>query len=274
MSTIAYESRENVIHDAFAAPVPLAEEEEFPHGWRRITETLPDGSVRYHDIPLTPEDFLNPQPGDQMPQSPEHAKELMELYCKLVRHFAGNPRVEVLSDVKMRWGTPGLKEPFPDIAIIPDIRDREKIGSSFDVVEQGTRPCLIIEIMSPNYSGDDTHKVDIYEKAGVHEYLILNHHPEDKSIPFELTGYHMVRGRYRPMVPDRNGRLSSKTTGIWFSLGEGGREMVLTNADTGEQLLPNVEEYYAHLEAVARADRAEAEIRRLRAELARLHCKE
>ncbi len=135
MSTIAYETLENSVADTRSAPdhiwnIPSAED-EFPHGWRRITDTLPDGSIRYYDIPLTPEDFLDPEPGDQMPQSPEHAKEVRQMCGKIEIHYIDNPNVTVLSDVKMRWGIPGLKEPFPDLAVIPDIKRQGKYRKQF-----------------------------------------------------------------------------------------------------------------------------------------------
>ncbi len=262
MTVILSKPCDSLIVDAYsppapALPVPSFEEDEFPHGWRRITKTLPDGSVRYHDIPLTPEDFLNPEYGDQMPQGREHAKEAIDIYDKINKHYHDNPCVDVLFDTKIRWGIPGLKEPFPDIAVIPDVTDAEIIEGSFDVVSHGTRPCLIIEIMSPNYKGDDTDKVEIYEQAGVSEYIILNHHPEDKSLPFELTGYRLVRGEYRDIIPDPEERLLSETTGIRFGLGTGGRELILTDAVTGKELLSSKEGHKAQLEAENRAEQAE-----------------
>ncbi len=289
MTAILSKPRDSFITDAHSPPVPVLsfEEDEFPHGWRRITETLPDGSVRYRDIPLGPEDFLNPEFGDQMPQGFEHARQTVDIYSKLKKHYHSSPNVGVLFDTKIRWGIPGLKEPFPDIAVVPDIGDMEIIEGSFDVVKHGTSPCLIIEIMSPNYAGDDTDKVEIYEQAGIREYIILDHHPEDRSLSFELTGYRLVKGEYRDIIPGSNGMLLSETTGIRFGLGAGGRTLVLTDAVTGEELLSDEEEYQARLEAekarlkaesraeaeAARADQTEAELRRLRAELARLRGK-
>jgi Uma2 family endonuclease len=236
----------------------LSDEDEFPHGWRRITEILSDGTVRYHDIPLSPEDFLNPEEGDQMPQGPEHAKEAVDIYNKLRKHYHNSPHTAVLFDTKMRWGIPDLKEPFPDITVIHDVRDKENITGSFDVIKEGTRPALIVEIMSPGYPGDDTAKVDIYEQAGVQEYIILNPQAKKKHLPFELTGYRLIGGKYRDMPRDLEGRLVSRTTGIRFGLGESGRELILTDALTGKELLSDEEEYLSRLDAEARAETAEA----------------
>jgi len=138
----------------------------------------------------------------------------------------------------------------------------ESISENFDVVKQGTRPCLIIEIMSPNYPGDDTAKVRIYERAGVREYIILNPHAEDMSLPFELTGYRLVRGKYRKIIPDPDGCFLSRSTGVRFGLGPDGREVIMTNAVTGEKLLSNKEEYDARHAAEVRAEQ-EAKARQI-----------
>ncbi len=137
MSAILSKPRDSLAADAHYPPVPVPsfEEDEFPHGWRRITETLPDGSVRYHDIPLSPEDFLNPEYGDQMPQGFEHSIQAVDIYNKLRKHYHGSPGVKVLFDTKIRWGIPDLKEPFPDIAVIPDVGDMEIIEGEFFTVK-------------------------------------------------------------------------------------------------------------------------------------------
>jgi Uma2 family endonuclease len=268
--------RDDMIRESFLSDIP-SEEEEFPYGWRRIAEIASGGSVRYHDIPLKPEDFLNPQEGDQMPQGPEHGRIAADIYIKIQKYYRNSPDTAVLFDVKMRWGIPGLKEPFPDICVIPGVRETDIAGASFDVKLYGTRPCLIVEVVSPRYIGDDTAKVDIYEQAGVQEYIIVNPHTENTNLPFELTGYRLVRGRYREIAPDSQGCLLSETTGLLFGSDQNRREIVVTGSVSGEILLSNKEEIIARENAealakqeAARAEQAEAELRRLKAEFARL----
>ena len=157
------------------------ENEEFPHGWRRVKEVGLNGKTIYRDIPLSPEDFLDPQEGDQMPQGPKHFDLAKELCDKLEKHFDDRPDIVVLGDTKMLWRIPGLQEPFPDISVIPNIQDKKAIKTSFDCQKYNTRPCLIIEIMSPGYPGDDTKKVTIYQRAGVDEYIIINQHVKNEK---------------------------------------------------------------------------------------------
>ena len=65
----------------------------------------------------------------------------------------------------MLWGILSLAEPAHDLAIVPNLRSKYAYHPSFDVAKEQTRPCLIVEVVSPNYPGDDTAKVDIYARA-------------------------------------------------------------------------------------------------------------
>lgn len=92
----------------------------------------------------------------------------------------------IMSDFKMLWGIPGLSEPAPDLAVIPNVTTKEVYHSSFNVMAEGTRPCLVVEVVSPKYAGDETTKVDVYEQAGIQEYIIYDPCFEDEDEPAEL----------------------------------------------------------------------------------------
>jgi Uma2 family endonuclease len=248
---------------------PLAVDDPFYYGSRRITETLPDGKTIYRDIPLTQADFLNPQEGDQMVQSDRHFALVKSLHERFHKRYLYDATVGVFSDVKMLWGIDDLAEPAPDLAVVPNLRSKDEYHSSFDVRKEGTRPCLIVEVVSPRYPGDETDKVAIYAQAGVREYIILNPHFETHNLPFTLQGYRLVDGHYQPMQPDAQGRLFSETTDVRFAISGSGYSLILTDAATGEQLLNDEEEYEARLVAEARAFAAEAEVARLKALLAK-----
>ena len=121
----------------------------FRYGWRWQTVRLPNGKVTEQQIPLTAEDLLDPQLGDEVPQSDAHDDFLHWLKDLLRRHYRSREDVKVAGDIKILWGIPGLKDPSPDIAIIPGIRRKFDMDrTSFDVTEEGVRPCLIIEVVS------------------------------------------------------------------------------------------------------------------------------
>ena len=234
------------------------DEDEFPYGWRYVTETLPNGEETYHQIPLTVEDILDPQLGDVMPQNSKHYRTNVDLSKIFDLHYLNDPTMGVFGDLKMMWRIPGLQEPAPDVAIIPNIENKKASRSSFDVVEEGTRPCLVIEIISPNYPGDDTQKVKIYEKAGVEEYILINPHSDAEQPYYELWGYRRGKGgKYRPIKLDKKGRLLSKTTQVHFSVDNENDELILTDV-TGKQLLTAEKTEEARLEADARALKADA----------------
>lgn len=159
----------------------------------------------------------------------------------------------------MEWGIPGLKEPAPDIAVVPQMREKDPDVGTFKVQEQGTRPALVIEVMSPHYQGDDTVKVTLYQQAGVKEYLIVNPYHGDHRDHYHLTLYRLVGQRYQAVKPDQNGWLFSETTGVSFTVSANRREVLLTVVATGEKLLTAKEEKQARLkEARARLQETKA----------------
>jgi Uma2 family endonuclease len=247
-------------------PAPSAD--PFRYGWRPKYVHLPGGEVIEEQIPLTPEDLLDPQLGDVVPQSGEHFDYAHSTVQLLRDHYAPRPDVYVAGDMKMLWGIPGLEEPAPDVAVIPGYRPRDKPPTSFDVLEEGTRPCLIIEVVSPSDSAllrnDYEEKVRIYQRAGIPEYILLDPPRRATKNRLLLTGHRLgIDGRYRQIEPDGEGFLLSETTQLRFGVDQDGKTLVIFDAVTGQRLRTS-EELKAALEA------AEAENARLRAELDRL----
>jgi Uma2 family endonuclease len=237
------------------------------YGWRPKYVRLPDGEVVEERIPLTPEDLLDPQEGDVVGQSSPHAKLANQLFDMLSRYYEGSPDVFVAFDLKMVWRIEKLPNPAPDVAIIPGVRDREAPRSTFDVVQEGTRPSLVLEVVSSkDYEtrrNDYEKKVGIYEKAGVPEYIIFDPPAPETDDRLLLMGYRLGRNGYRKIQPDARGFLLSRTTNLLFGVAEDGRTVQVIDATTGERLLSSKEE-----EAGRKA--AEEQVARLRAELERL----
>jgi len=234
--------------------------EEFTIGWRYVTKTLPSGEETYYEIPLTAEDLLEPQWGDQVVQNSEHQDSNTDIYIKLKNHYANDPTVRVFSDLKIMWGIVGLKEPAPDIAVIPNLKNKKASRSSFDVVKEGTRPCLVIEMMSEGYPGDDTKKVKIYEQAGVTEYIIINPHSNEAKPYFEMWGYRLNSvGKYQRLNPNKQNQLLSQTTNILFCLSKKGQRLMLKDTVSGSFLLTHEESESQRLEEAKTRQKAEAQ---------------
>jgi Uma2 family endonuclease len=230
--------------------------------WKRVR--LPDGQVIDKEIPLTPEDLLDPQPGDEVPQSEPHIRAVNTLYDLLDRHFEQVPDVVVFCDMKIFWGIPGLRDPSPDIAVLRGLPKRED-RSTYKVAEEGVLPSLILEVVSYSdaevYRNDHETKVESYQRVGIPEYLIVDpsFSPED---PVILTGYRLASDRrYRRIEPDAQGRLFSETTNLFFAPSEDGRRVRVGDGATGEWLLTSSEADAARKAAEERALR-EAEARR------------
>jgi hypothetical protein len=252
----------------------------FYYGYRTVAQTQPDGSTHYQDLPLTQADFLDPQPGDRFTSSTVHTNIVYSLVTRFYAHYAGHPNedwIGVFSKMKLCWGIPGEKEPMPDLMIVTDLKLPQHYRKTFSVQVEGTRPCLIVEVMSPFFPWDDTVKVDLYQRMGIAEYIIINPQAEEEGIA-TLVGYSLVEGAYHPIQPDPQGRLLSRTTDLWFALNQAKNNVILTNAITGKQLLTTDESYTALTEKREvqkrlyaerqRAEAAEAEVARLRSLMA------
>lgn len=253
--------------------------------WKRVR--LPNGEMIDQPTPLTPDDLLDPQPGDEVPQSDPHSEVTNALYELLKRHFAPLADVKVFSDMKIEWGIPGLPGPSPDVMVVRGL-SRRKGRTIYKVAEEGAIPCLVVEVASYSdaevYKNDHEKKVEIYQRARVPEYLIV-----DPPLPPEdgmtITGYRLApNGKYRRIKPDSQGHLHSETTGLFFAPSEDESMVRVGDAATGEWLLTPSEaeaaqkaaeeraarEAQARKAAEERAHSAEAETARLRAEIERL----
>jgi Uma2 family endonuclease len=216
----------------------------------------PDGRMEQLLVPLTPEDYLNPRFGDKWLQGRIHSEQAPDVADRLRRWFDTRPEILVLNDVKHFLG-PGLPNPSPDVSVIRGARRPARNLSSFRVVRQGVAPILIIEMISPMDSRiravDEVDKVDIYQRAGIPEYLLVEL-PRELRDPYRIFGYRLDAARtYRPIVPDEDGRLLSETTGLWFAVAPSGDGVVIRDAATGELLRTSKEEEQERkLEAKAR----------------------
>jgi Uma2 family endonuclease len=249
---------------------PVPRPEILPYGWRYQLQKKPNGTEYYVEIPLTEADFLDPQEGDRKMQKSKHARCTVEIFNRLDNYYAKDRTTGVFFDLKMEWGIPGLKNPAPDISVVPRLRDKDADLGSFKVKEQGTRPVLVIEVMSPHYQGDDTVKVKLYRRAGIKEYLIVNPYHGDQRNHYHLTLYRLVGRKYQQIEPDQEGCWLSETTGVFFGVSADKREVTLMVAETGEKLLTPREEQQARLQEQQARLEAEAKLQALEARLREL----
>ncbi|HEX3128290.1 MAG TPA: Uma2 family endonuclease [Thermoanaerobaculia bacterium] len=234
---------------------------------------MPDGSLEIQEMPLTPEEFLDPQIGDTMVQGRHHIDAVLFLFEMLKRWFRSRKDVAVLSDLKHLMGP--RRGPAPDISILMGVPDLAPDIESYDLRTGGIPPSLIIEVVSPSDTRirrtDEVTKVELYQQIGVREYLLLDLPRPGNRRRMNWRGYRLdQKGRYIPIEPDLRGRIHSETTNLLFGTDPNEMWMEILDARTGERLLTPAEEEEGRKREAKARQQAEAEVARLRKELARL----
>lgn len=145
----------------------------------------------------------------------------------------------------------------PDLFVALDVDGTRERRSWVVWDEGGKYPNVIVELLS-----DSTRAIDRGEKRRIYEQIFRT--PEyflfDPETG-ELEGLRLVGGHYQPIAADADGRLASDQLGLLL----GSRDRVLRLFTRDGALVPTPEEDAEHQHQ--RADAAEAELARLRAEL-------
>lgn len=165
----------------------------------------------------------------------------------------------------------------PDVFVVFNTTNQER--RSWKLWEEDGRvPSVVFEFTSKETRDKDLlFKKALYEELGVEEYILFD--PLAEYLEPPLQGYRLVAGQYEPLPEhkEEDGKRELRSDVLDTILRAGERELALYDRETGERLLPP-QRAYERLRAVearvaeeAAARRAaEAEVARLRAELARL----
>jgi Uma2 family endonuclease len=257
---------------------PPPAEDPFRYGWRWVPNDEIDGWHKLRRIPLTLEYVLHPEEGDEIFHSEAHQRHRAYLYNVLCARVADDPTAVVLTKVRIAWDVPGLKAHGPDLMLIFGVRER-KNWTTFDVAEEGVRPALIVEIVSPEYASlDRSNKLEHYDQAGVPCYVILDTVTQPDGEHLRLLAYSKTLDTYSATPPDERGRVWIDAARIWLSIEQ--NELVIY--DEHDVVIPTyvgqvqlrAEAENRAAEAEARAEAAEARLRELEAELRRLRGEE
>lgn len=234
----------------------LPQPNPFRFGWRDVQQIGPDGSKQWVQVPLTQEEALHPQEGYHISESRQQEKDRRYLASVLEWRLADNPQALVLSDCLINWGVARLGNHSPDICIFDGVRDpQHRNWGTFRVADEGARPVLAIEIVSPDAhdrrvrDNDVVIKVREYYRAGVPLYVIVDQEREEG--PRQLIGYRHGARKYLRMRRDAQGRLLLEPVRLWLGLRD--ERVVCWDAETGEEVV--------NLTALAQAREAEARAR-------------
>ena len=251
------------IKDATQAPV------NEPLGWRYETVRSANGTEESVRVPLTPEEARHPKEGYVMPERTEHDFISDDLCDMLRAYYREHSEIAVFRNLVFEWNHPSIGNYAPDIAVVPNVRTRDANRTSFKVSEEGTRPNLVIEIVSRTSRKEDrVDKVRDYAALGIQEYVYIDLW-ERRGVPQrELAGFRLEGEHYLPLLPDEDGAIYLLSVDLRIGLDE--NRVWLEDSKTGNDLLTNIEarvalkaaEERAAAEEVARQaaeERAEAE---------------
>ncbi len=197
--------------------------------------------------------------GRPMGETDDHRKEMQVFLIEVLEdYFQRDPNVYVSGNNFLYYNEGVLGDCVcPDLYVVKGVPNGQR--DTYKVWEEGGRvPCLVIEVTSKNTRMEDLgDKMAKYRDVlGVREYIMFD--PRAEWIPTRLRGYLLQDGVYQPMSAGPSGRLSSPELGL--ELVTVGRHLRFYAPGATEPLPTRVE----------RADNAEEENRRLRAELNRL----
>jgi Uma2 family endonuclease len=133
---------------------------------------------------------------------------------------------------------------------------------------EGQPPTVVFEVTSASTRREDeVFKPQTYTQMGVEEYFLYD--PTADYLKPPLIGYRLAGADRGKIAADEGGALHCVTLGLKLSLHE--TNLILADAATGRQLLTEAEAAEARADEEAhRRELAEAEIRRLQAEIEKL----
>ncbi|MDM8518357.1 Uma2 family endonuclease, partial [Desulfobacterales bacterium HSG16] len=245
---------------------------EYYYGHRTVIQYDENGNCQFEYRPLTPDDFLDPEEGDIYMQGDLHTSDVIRLRGIFRYHLKKQKNIRVYCDLKIIWGIEGLSNPAPDISIVRNVKNPEQDRSAFHVLEEGTKPFFVMEVVSPKYRNEDINKKpDIYKKAGVSEYIIADPGLKKGKVSYTVSGYRLIGNRYIKIQPDSQGMIKSMTIPVLIGTAKSNTRLVVYDSVTGEEILPDdkrAEKEKARAEQEkTRADSAEEELIRLKAKM-------
>lgn len=215
-------------------------EPDWSLGWRYEISYKPNGEQTAVRIPLTPEEARHPKEGYVIPERTEHDIISDDLSDMLRIHLDNEPETAVFRNLVFAWDLPEIGSYAADIAVVPQVCDRHANRGQCDVTEEGTRPSLAIEIVSPTSRQDDrVRKVQDYERLGIDEYVYIDIRTRRGKPVGEIAGYRLQQNRYVPMVTDEDGALYLETINCRIGVEED--RVWLEDSTTGENLLTNLQ---------------------------------
>lgn len=230
------------------------------------------GEIEIVQIPLTAEEVLHPEEDYIMPD-PLFQDLISAAISEMLRSHCTDPHTLIPRNLLIKWDDPALRKHAPDVCVIPNVRNPHTNWTTFYVAQEGTRPSLIIEVVSASSKEHDrVTKVEHYARAKVQEYVYIDYWTRKGQMVWEIAGFRLHGDHYLPMLPDEDGAIYCETVGVRMGVEDG--RVWMENYETGERLLTNAEAQAARRTAEAQVEAeaaarqaAEARIAELEAQL-------
>ncbi len=245
-------------------PSPPPEEDEFRYGWRYVNRTLPDGTETVDEVPLTLEDRLFPEEGDQTTDTELHHRDREYCNQSLKKLYADDPTVAVLCDHRIDFNVARIRPMGPDVVVVLGVSEPldPSVGTYY-IARNGGRAVLAIELGSPETRRNDLYrKPALFLRIGLEKYVFVDRGPRGNR-PAQLNCYRRGRRGWVQMTPDANGRYDLSPVGVLIGL-ENDR-VWLYDAKTGERILEYAEAIQAKLSAEAEAIALKAQAKKIEA---------
>jgi len=209
-----------------------------------------------HNIPHAPTETTDLYPesdGKPMADTDLHLYWIKRIQDMIETYFLQNPEVYISGNIMMY----DIEGPMRT-AVSPDILVAFGLGQKFrrtyKVWEEGKPPDFVMAFSSKRtYRNDLDEKMALYARMNIPDYFLYD--PDRRYLPSPLMGFRLVAGTYVETAPDSDGGIRSEILDLNFHLTEEG--LTLYN--------PRAQEWLQ-----TRAEKAEAEVARLQAEIERL----
>ena len=196
-----------------------------------------------------------------MAETDKHRDLIIELIESLKKFYIEEPEIYVTGNLFLYYleGVP-QECVAPDVMVCFGVPKKER--RIYKLWEENAAPSIVIELASHStFKNDREGKRELYESLGVKEYFIYN--PEYPKVLPPLLAYRLKDGEFQK-IRFENNRVFSEVLGL--ELVDTGSTLRLFNPNK-EKFLPSLAELGV---AQERAEKAEAEIELLKAELAKL----
>lgn len=211
-------------------------------------------------------DDLPESDGKPMGETEYHIRAIMELFQLLDAFYQEDENVYVGADLLYYYDADSPTEFIvPDVFVVKGVN--KHVRRTYRIWDEKVAPCVVFEITSRGTYFDDLGKKRLlYETVGVREYFVFDPRSEYLKPPFQ--GYELRELGYEPLPARADGTLFSRELNLFLNptphfirpIDPTSGKPIPTYSDLGKR---------ARVEA-ERAQQAEVEIEKLRAEIEQL----